>query len=85
MPQLPEPTQQQVEDYAKALGKRLKDLRDERGLKRKWVAKQLGVHYDTVKYWELGKTRPGPKGILFLAKVYGVEPEEFYEGIDIRP
>ena len=67
--------------YEKALAKRLRDLRDDRGLKRRWVAEQLGVHYNTVKNWELGKVRPGPKEILFLAKVYDVEPEEFFIGV----
>lgn len=79
-----EPTPQQVERYEKALAKRIKDIRDERGLKRRWVAEQLGVHYNTLKNWELGKARPGPKEILFLAKVHGVEPEEFYAGLKVK-
>jgi len=48
MRQVVEPTEKQVENYSKALAKRLKDLRDERGLKRRWVAEQLGVHYNTI-------------------------------------
>ena len=78
-----EPTLAQVERYTAALAKRFKDLRDDRGLKRRWVAEQLGVHYNTIKNWELGKARPGPKEILFLAKVYGVEPWEFYVGVKL--
>ena len=54
MEPIPRPTPEQVEEYAKALGRRLRDLRDERGLKRSWVAKQLGVHYNTIKNWDLG-------------------------------
>ena len=84
MRQVAEPTPQQVERYEKSLAKRLKDLRDECGLKRRWVADQLGVHYNTIKNWELGKARPGPKEILFLAKVYKVEPDEFYVGVKVR-
>lgn len=41
------PTPEEVEAYAKALGKILRELRDERDLQRRWVAKQLGVHYNT--------------------------------------
>ena len=81
MRQVTKPTPRQVEDYAKALGQRLKELRDERGLRRAWVAEQLGVCYHTIKNWELGKTRPWPKEVLFLANVYGVEPEKFYKGV----
>lgn len=73
-----EPTPQQVERYEKALAKRLKDLRDERGLKRRWVAEQLGVHYNTLKNWELGKARSGPKEIIHFARIYDIEPEGFY-------
>jgi len=62
----------------------MKDMRDERGLKRRWVADQLGVHYNTVKNWELGKARPGPKEILHLAKVYGVKTEEFFIGVKAK-
>ena len=76
-----EPTPKQVERYEKALANRMRELRDERGLKRRWVAEQLGVHYNTMKNWELGKARPGPKEILYLSKVYQVQPEEFYKGI----
>ena len=76
-----EPTSKQVERYTAALAKRFKDLRDDRGLKRRWVANQLGVHYNTMKNWELGKARPGPKEVLFLAKVYDVKPEEFFMGV----
>jgi transcriptional regulator with XRE-family HTH domain len=56
---------------------RLKTLRDERGLKRDWVAKQLGVHYNTLKNWELGKSHPGTRDLLALSKVYHVNPTDF--------
>ena len=79
-----EPTVQQVMRYEKKLGKRFKDLRDERGLKRRWVCDQLGVHYNTIKNWELGKARPGVKEILFLSKIFQVEPEEFFIDVNSR-
>ena len=81
MKEIKEPTPKQVERYEKALAKRLKDMRDDRGLKRRWVGEQLGVHYNTIKNWELGNVRPGPKQILHLARIYDVEPEEFYVGV----
>ena len=75
------PTDNQVRRYELALGRRMKDLRDKRGLKRKWVADQLGVHYNTLKNWELGTARPGPGQILYLAKIYQVKPEKFFVGV----
>jgi transcriptional regulator with XRE-family HTH domain len=76
MQTIPGPTPEQVEEYAKALGRRLRELRDERGLQRKWVAEQLGVHYNSLKYWELGISRPGIKHLLHLAVIYQVPPSE---------
>lgn len=76
MQEIPRPTPEEVEAYAKALGKRLRELRDERGLQRRCVADQLGVHYNTVKYWELGVARPGIEYLLHLATIYDVPPNE---------
>ncbi|MDD5447666.1 MAG: helix-turn-helix transcriptional regulator [Actinomycetota bacterium] len=76
-------SEEEVCEYDKALSRRLKELRDERGLKRGWVAKQLGVHYNTLKNWELGRAHPGTGDILALSKIYHVKPEEFFRGLKI--
>ncbi len=72
---------EEVKKYDSSLAGRMKDLRDERGLKRDWVARQLGVHYNTLKNWELGKAHPGTRELLALARIYHIEPEEFFQGI----
>lgn len=54
-----------------------------RGLKRAWVAEQLGVHYNTIKYWELGNSWPGAKELLHLAKIYNIDPEDFFIGVNV--
>lgn len=74
-------TDEQVEDYNSRFAANLKNLRDERGLKRDWVAKRLGVHYNTLKNWELGKAHPGTREILALAEMYHIEPSEIFKGI----
>jgi DNA-binding transcriptional regulator YiaG len=71
----------EVRKYDNAFASRMKSLRDDRGLKRDWVAKQLGVHYNTLKNWELGKAHPGTRELLALSKIYHVEPEDFFRGI----
>lgn len=76
------PSEKEVAAYKKALARRMRNLRDERGLKRGWVAEQLGVHYNTIKNWELGNAWPGAKELLHLAKVYDIDPEEFH--VDIK-
>jgi DNA-binding transcriptional regulator YiaG len=72
---------EEVREYDEALAARLKELRDERGLKRDWVARTLGVHYNTLKNWELGKAHPGTRELLALGKIYHIEPQEFFRGL----
>ena len=77
----PEVSEEEVQRYDGAFAARLKGMRDDRGLKRDWVARQIGVHYNTLKNWELGNAHPGTWELLSLARIYHVEPEEFFKGI----
>ena len=70
---------EEVKRYDEAFAERMKSLRDERGLKRDWVARQLGVHYNTLKNWELGRAHPGTRELLALCRIYHVEPEELFK------
>ena len=54
-------SEEEVRKYDSYLSQRMKSLRDDRGLKRDWVARQLGVNYNTIKNWELGKAHPGTR------------------------
>jgi DNA-binding transcriptional regulator YiaG len=72
---------EEVQRYDQAFASRMKTLRDDRGLKRDWVAKQVGVHYNTLKNWELGKAHPGTKELLALGRIYHVEPDQFFKGL----
>jgi len=56
-------------------------MREDRGLKRDWVAMKLGIHYNTLKNWELGKSHPGTREVLALCKIYHCKPGEFFKGI----
>lgn len=74
-------SEEEVKRYDTAFAERMKTLRDDRGLKRDWVAKQVGVHYNTLKNWELGKAHPGTRELLALSNIYHVEPDEFFRGL----
>ncbi len=71
----------ELNDFNKAISERLRFLREQRGLKRDWVAKRLGVHYNTLKNWELGKAHPGAKEILALCKIYHCKPSDIFKGL----
>ena len=72
-----EVSEEDVLAFDTAFASRLKSLRDERGLKRDWVARQLGVHYNTLKNWELGKSHPGTRDLLALGQIYHMPPTDF--------
>lgn len=70
-----------VKEFDKAFAVRMKKMREDRGLKRDWVAMKLGIHYNTLKNWELGKSHPGTREVLALCKIYHCKPGEFFKGI----
>jgi len=69
--------EEDIQAFDMAFASRLKSVRDERGLKRDWVAKQMGVHYNTLKNWELGKSHPGTRDLLALSRIYHMKPTDF--------
>jgi DNA-binding transcriptional regulator YiaG len=70
-----------VKEFDKSFAIRMKKMREDRGLKRDWVAMKLGIHYNTLKNWELGKSHPGTREVLALCKIYHCKPGEFFKGI----
>jgi len=72
-----EVSQEEILAFDTAFASRMKSLRDERGLKRDWVARQLGIHYNTLKNWELGKSHPGTRDLLALSQIYHIKPTDF--------
>lgn len=69
--------EEDIQAFDMAFASRLKSVRDERGLKRDWVARQMGVHYNTLKNWELGKSHPGTRDLLALSQIYHMKPTDF--------
>ena len=51
---------------------RLKNLREERGLSKTKLGKNVGVSTTCVWNWEEGNTEPRPENLSSLAKVLGV-------------
>lgn len=51
---------------------RLKELRQEKGLSQKELAKDIGVHYRTLQNWENGKAEIKPDKAQVLADFFGV-------------
>lgn len=55
-----------------AVGRRLQQVRKERGLMQKEVADQTGINVVTLSGYEIGKSEPNMEALVRLADVYGV-------------
>lgn len=54
---------------------RLKELRNERELSQRELAKAIGVSPKAVNFWELGVNEPKASYIIALAKFFGVSTD----------
>ncbi|WP_416149442.1 helix-turn-helix transcriptional regulator [Salipaludibacillus sp. HK11] len=61
---------------------RIGECIDERGLKNKFIAKQLGVSQEQVSKWRNGKAYPRVDKLFKLALLLGVKVDDLYEVID---
>lgn len=65
--------------FKELFSERLKDLRNEKELSQKAVAKKLGVAVSTYANWEQGRTEPSIYDIFNLLWVFGVEANELFD------
>ena len=52
---------------------RLKELRKEKGMSQKALAKELGVSYRTLQYWENGEINIKPVHLKTLCEIFDVD------------
>ena len=63
-----------------SLGKRISDLRHEKGLKQDELAEKLGISAQAVSKWENDQTCPDISLLPQLAKILGVSVDELLTG-----
>ena len=61
----------------------LKEIINDRGLKAKWISRQLGVHEPEPSQWVAGRSRPRNDQIKQLAKLLGCRVKDLYP--DYKP
>lgn len=69
---------------ARAIGKRLKTLRIERGLTARDLADEIGVSYTTIYRWENGDRIPDGFNMGKLMNVLGVRMKDIISDIDLN-
>jgi transcriptional regulator with XRE-family HTH domain len=70
-----------MENPKKKRGERILSLRKDAGLTFEALAEKLGVTYQSVREWEIGKTSPSADNIGRLAEVFGVHPTWIWTGL----
>ena len=61
----------------------LKQIINSRGLKAKWISRELGVHETEPSQWVAGRRRPRNDQIKQLAKILGCRVKDLYP--DYKP
>lgn len=66
-------------------GRRIKDLREARGLSRRDLARALGVDLSSVRNWEAGENKPRIETRAKLARFFGCDLDAPYAAADGGP
>ena len=69
----------------KTLGRRIADLRKEKGLKQEVIAEKMGVSSQAVSKWEHDQTCPDISVLPLLAEILGVTVDKLLTGKEPTP
>ena len=69
----------------KTLGRRIADLRKEKGLKQEVIAEKMGVSSQAVSKWENDQTCPDISVLPLLAEILGVTVDKLLTGKEPTP
>ncbi len=61
-----------IDNRLQVIGKRMRELRTDRGLSQAELGKKLSVSQDTVSLWEKSKSVPPADIIILLAQIFDV-------------
>ena len=64
------------------IGKKIKELRLEKGLSQMQLGKLIGVSQKAVDYWERSVNEPKAGYIIALVKAFDVTFDEFFENVE---
>ena len=67
-------------DTKKERGRRIRSLREARGFTLQELAKELGIRYQSLREWEIGRTSPSVDNIGRLSDIFGVHPTWIWTG-----
>lgn len=62
---------------------RIKEVLEEKGIKQKWLAEQLGKSYNMVNSYTQNRQQPRLEILFEIAKILDVEPKELLTEIKV--
>lgn len=65
------------------IGERIKKLRTDLGRSQGEFAEIIGVQPQMLSAWERDKAKPKHNSLLKIIEATGIDPREFFEGIEI--
>lgn len=72
-----------VSDTDKSLGRRLRQIREERGLSQEKLAREIGVVFQQIQKYEAGVNRISCSRLLKILEVLNISIIDFFAGIEI--
>ena len=70
-------------NFNEKIGKRIRQLRESRKIKRSEICSKLGFHENSVHNHESGHYSHSMFLVLTYCRFYGITPNQFLEGIEI--
>ena len=61
---------------------RIKEVLEEKGIKQKWLAEQLGKSYNMVNSYVQNRQQPRLEVLFSIAKILGVDPKDLIKTED---
>ena len=65
-------------------GKKLKEFRENRGLKLREVAEKTGVGVQSISNYEQGVSKPSADVLLTLLEIYGVHHKDITKNLSVN-
>jgi len=70
-------------DIGKQIGKRIAELRQEKGFSQEELADLADIHEDYIGKIERGERTPSLKRLITINKAFGLKLEDFFRDTDI--
>ena len=65
------------------IGGNIRRMREEKGIKKRELARKTGTYPDAIRAWEVGRSCPSAYYLYQLSKVLGCTIDDLFEGMNV--